>query len=149
MARKEIKIELTEKEDAQIYAEKTLGRNKTIQKRAKVIYYASKGAESIKELGEITGINRFYVSQTLNGYKEKGIGYIYECSRGKKQSILDTIESELLEDFAKNPPSSIPEAVSRISKDYGIRIIDTPVRYWLKKRSFVILSQDRFRQKQT
>ena len=39
MAKKEIKIELTEKEDAQIYAEKTLGRNKTIQKRAKVIYY--------------------------------------------------------------------------------------------------------------
>lgn len=149
MAKKEIKIELTEKEDAQIYAEKTLGRNKTIQKRAKVIYYASKGAESIKELSEITGINRFYVSQTLNGYKEKGIGYIYECSRGKKQSILDTIESKLLEDFAKNPPSSIPEAVSRISKDYGIRITDTPVRYWLKKRGFVILSQDRFRQKQT
>ena len=149
MAKKEIKIELTEKEDAQIYAEKTLGRNKTIQKRAKVIYYASKGAESIKELSEITGINRFYVSQTLNGYKEKGIGYIYECSRGKKQSILDTIESELLEDFAKNSPSSIPEAVSRISKDYGIRITDTPVRYWLKKRGFVISSQDRFRQKQT
>lgn len=149
MAKKEIKIELTEKEDAQIYAEKTLGRNKTIQKRAKVIYYASKGAESIKELSEITGINRFYVSQTLNGYKEKGIGYIYECSRGKKQSILDTIESKLLEDFAKNSPSSIPEAVSRISKDYGIRITDTPVRYWLKKRGFVILSQDRFRQKQT
>ena len=149
MAKKEIKIELTEKEDAQIYAEKTLGRNKTIQKRAKVIYYASKGAESIKELSEITGINRFYVSQTLNGYKEKGIGYIYECSRGKKQSILDTIESKLLEDFAKNPPSSIPEAVSRISKDYGIKITDTPVRYWLKKRGFVISSQDRFRQKQT
>ena len=149
MAKKEIKIELTEKEDAQIYAEKTLGRNKTIQKRAKVIYYASKGAESIKELSEITGINRFYVSQTLNGYKETEIGYMYECSRGKKQSILDTIESELLEDFAKNPPSSIPEAVSRISKDYGIKITDTPVRYWLKKRGFVILSQDRFRQKQT
>lgn len=149
MAKKEIKIELTEKEDAQIYAEKTLGRNKTIQKRAKVIYYASKGAESIKELSEIARINRFYVSQTLNGYKEKGIGYIYECSRGKKQSILDTIESKLLEDFAKNSPSSIPEAVSRISKDYGIRITDTPVRYWLKKRGFAISSQDRFRQKQT
>lgn len=149
MAKKKIKIELTEEEDAQMYSEKTLGRNKTIQKRAKVIYYASKGAESIKELSEITGINRFYVSQTLNGYNEKGISYIYECSRGKKQSILDTIESELLEDFARIPPSSIPEAVSRIRRDYGIEITDTPVRYWLKKRGFVILSQNKFRQKQT
>lgn len=50
-----------------------------------------------------------------------------------KKKELDTIESKLLEDFAKNSPSSIPEAVSRISKDYGIRITDTPVRYWLKK----------------
>lgn len=149
MAKKEIKIELNEKEDAQIYAEKTLGRNKTIQKRAKVIYYASKGAESINKLSEITGINRFYVSNTLKGYKEKGIGYIYECSRGKKQSILDTIESELLEDFTKNPPSSIPEAVSRISRDYGIEITDTPVRYWLRKKGFVISSQDQSRQKRT
>lgn len=66
-----------------------------------------------------------------------------------KKKELDTIESKLLEDFAKNSPSSIPEAVSRISKDYGIKITDTPVRYWLKKRGFVISSQDRFRQKQT
>ena len=114
-----------------------------------LLYYASKGAESIKELSEITGINRFYVSQTLNGYNEKGISYIYECSRGKKQSILDTIESELLEDFARIPPSSIPEAVSRIRRDYGIEITDTPVRYWLKKRGFVILSQNKLRQEQT
>ena len=76
MAKKPIQIELTEKEDAQIYAEKVLGRNKTIWKRTMVIYYALKEAESIKELSEITGINRFYISKTLNGYKEKGISYI-------------------------------------------------------------------------
>ena len=81
--------------------------------------------------------------------KKKELDTYMSAAEAKKQSILDTIESELLEDFAKNPPSSIPEAVSRISKDYGIRITDTPVRYWLKKMGFVILSQDRFRQKQT
>ena len=41
------KVELSEKEDALIYYEKTLGENITIQKRATVIYYASKGIKTI------------------------------------------------------------------------------------------------------
>ena len=108
----------------------------------------TKGSESIKELSEITVINRDYIYHTLDSYEEKGIDYIYECSRGKKKSRLDTIESELLEDFAKNPPASIPEAVSRIKRDYGIEITDTPVRYWLRKKGFVTSNQSRYRQKQ-
>ena len=40
MPKTRIKIELSKKEDAILYAEKTLGRNKTIQKRATVLYYA-------------------------------------------------------------------------------------------------------------
>lgn len=94
MAKKAIKIELNQNDDALLYVEKMLERNKTIQKRAKVIYYASKSAQSIKDLSEITGINRDYIHRTLDGYAEKGIDYIYECSRGKKKSRLHTIESE-------------------------------------------------------
>ena len=128
-----IKIELSQEEDAKIYAEKTLGRNVTIQKRAAVIYYASQGAESITELSQKCSCSRNFVCRTIKGYAEKGINYIYECSRGIKHSELDNIEAELLADFEKNPPSSIPEAVSRIKENYGIELTDTPVRYWLRK----------------
>ena len=38
MRKLSIKVELSEKEDALIYYEKTLGENITIQKRATVIY---------------------------------------------------------------------------------------------------------------
>lgn len=144
-----IKIELSQEEDAKIYAEKTLGRNVTIQKRAAVIYYASQGAESITELSQKCSCSRNFVCRTIKGYAEKGINYIYECSRGIKHSELDNIEAELLADFEKNPPSSIPEAVSRIKENYGIELTDTPVRYWLRKKGFIISSQDQFRQKQT
>ena len=50
MSKVPIKIELSAKEDAITYYEKTMGSNITIQKRATVLYYASKGAESITEL---------------------------------------------------------------------------------------------------
>ena len=149
MKKSEIKIELSKEEDAKVYAEKILGRNVTIQKRAAVIYYASQGAESITELSQKCGCSRNNVCRTLKGYAEKGINYIYECSRGIKQSALDKIEALLLADFEKNPPSSIPEAVSRIKGNYGITLTETPVRYWLRKKGFIISSQDQFRQKQT
>lgn len=93
-----------------------------------MIYYASQGAESITEVGKKCGCSRDYVSKTLKGYAAKGIDYIYECSRGIKHSVLDRIEVELLADFEENPPSSIPEAVSRIKEKYGIVLTDTPVR---------------------
>lgn len=148
MSKKPIKIELGKEEDATVYYEKILGRNKTIRRRAAVIYYASQGAESITELSSKCEYDRVFVSRTLKGYAEKGMAYIYECSRGIKKSILDTIEDELLADFEKNPPSSIPEAVSRIKEKYGITITDTPVRYWLKKKGFVTSNQNQYQQKQ-
>lgn len=149
MSKVSIKIELNQKEDAIVYYEKTLGSNITIQKRATVLYHASKGAESLTELHKCCGCTRVFVRATLKGYGEKGIGYIYECSRGIKRSALDSIESELLAEFDKNPPSSIPEAVSRIKEKFGITLTDTPVRYWLRKKGFVTSNQNRYRQKQT
>ena len=78
---------------------KTLDRNVTIQKRAAVIYYASQGTESITNLSQKCNCSRNFVCCTIKGYTEKGINYIYECSRGIKQSALDNIEAELLEDL--------------------------------------------------
>lgn len=148
MSKQSIKIELNEEEEAIIYYEKTLGKNITIQKRAAVIYYASKGIKTISEIHKRCGYTRVFVRATLKGYAEKGIDYIYECSRGIKKSTLDAIESELLEEFEQNPPSSIPEAVSRINEKFGIRLTETPVRYWLRKRGFVTSNQSQYRQKQ-
>lgn len=142
-------IKLNKEEDAIIYYEKVLGENITIQKRAAVIFYASKGIYTITEIHRKSGCTQVFVRSTLKGYAEKWIGYIYDCSRGVKKSALDKIETELLEEFEKNPPSSIPEAVSRIKEKFGITLTETPVRYWLKKRGFATSNQSRYRQKQT
>ena len=142
-------IKLNQKEDAIIYYEKTLGKSITTRKRATVIFYASKGSYNITEIHRKSGCTQVFVRSTINGYLEKGIEYIYECNRGIKKSVLDSIETELLAEFEKNPPSSIPEAVSRIKEKFGITLTETPVRYWLKKRGFVTSNQSRYRPKQT
>ena len=148
MSKQAIKIELNEKEDAIIYYEKTFGKNITIRKRATVIYYASRNKSNIADLHRNCGYTRVFIRSTLKGYAEKGIDYIYECRRGIKKSALDGIESELLKEFEQAPPSSIPEAVSRIKEKFGITLTETPVRYWLRKKGFVISNQSRYQQKQ-
>ena len=55
MSKKANTIELSEEEDAIIYYEKVLGKNITIQKRAAVIYYASKGINTITEIHKKCG----------------------------------------------------------------------------------------------
>ena len=44
---KRIKIELSPEEDAIVYYEKTMGRNKTIRQRAAILYEAGRRAESM------------------------------------------------------------------------------------------------------
>lgn len=102
-----------------------------------MIFYAAKGDNTITEIHRKSGCTQVFVRSTIKGYLEKGIDYIYECSRGIKKSVLDSIETELLAEFEKNPPSSIPEAVSQIKEKFGITLTETPVRYWLRKRGFV------------
>ena len=142
-------IKLSEEEDAIIYYEKTLGENITTRKRAAVIFYASKGDNTITEIHRKSRCTQVFVRNTIRGYSERGINYIYECSRGIKKSILDSIETELLDEFENDPPASIPEAVSRIKEKFDITLTETPVRNWLKKKGFVTSNQSRYQQKQT
>lgn len=136
MPKKElIKLELTDKEDALFYAEKTLGRNETVRKRAKVLYYAGRGAESIAELSNATGIHRDFIIRTLRGYSESGSGYIYNCGRGRKTGRLECVEDELVSYLKENPPSSVAAVVRYVRDKYDIEITATPVRLWMKKNN--------------
>lgn len=136
MPKKEfIKLSLTEKEDALFYAEKTLGRNETVRKRAKVLYFAGKGAESVTELSNITGIHRDFIIRTLRGYTEVGSQYIYNCGRGKKTGRLECVENELSAYLRENPPSSVAAVVRYVREKYDIEITATPVRIWMKKNN--------------
>jgi len=72
----------------------------------------TKSAESIKELSEITVINRDYIYHTLDSYEEKGIDYIYEpYSRSRKRLIYGASFTKLLWLTVKN-------SIARTTKDF-------------------------------
>lgn len=149
MPKYKIKIELTAEEDAKVYYEKTLGKNKTIRKRAEILYYASRGTESMEELSRITGIHRDSVKRTLDGYHAEGIEYIYRCARGKRRNHLDEKAEEVKALVRNRRPETVSVFLAMIAEELDIHLTETPARRWLKKMGFVTLKQEEFRKKQT
>ena len=47
---KPIKIELNEQEDAEVYYQKVCGKNETVRRHARILYYAGQGTSSMNEL---------------------------------------------------------------------------------------------------
>ena len=125
--KREIKIELNAKEEALVHYEMEWGRNRSIRKQAKILYYANQGAASMKELCERTGCDPKTNNRMLKLYETMGVNAIYQCKRGKRINHLDQISDELEAYFHENPPSSSTEAVRIIREKFHIQIILLPV----------------------
>jgi len=114
--KRKIKIELNSKEEALAHYEMKCGRNDSIRRQAKILYYANQEAETIKELCEKTE----HDAKTMDG-------------------ILKLYET------MGNPPSDVPDAVRKIKKQFNIEITVTPVRKWLKTKAIRTKSQKAYR----
>lgn len=144
----EIKIELTEKEEALLHYEIFFGKNASVKKHARILYEAGQGAESLTELCKRAEAGKAAVRRLMEKYTVCGLEAIYQCSRGKRRNHLDEIGEELEAYFDANPPESVPDAVQKIKEHFGVVITETPVRIWLKKRNIVTGSQKAYQEKQ-
>lgn len=147
--KRKIKIELSEEDEALVYYERICGRNESIKRHARVLYYANQGTESLKELCVLAGCGKVAVNKVLKEYAEDGVQAIYHCARGKRVNHLDEIGDELEAYFDENPPADVPDAVEKIKEKWGITLTATPVRYWLKKRNIHTRNREASRQKPT
>jgi hypothetical protein len=148
-SKRKINIQLNQKEAALIHYEMEFGRNETIKKQARILYYANQGADTLTELCEKTGNCYRTVNRMLKLYETMGAKAIYQCIRGKRINHLEQIADELEAYFDKNPPNDVPDAVRKIKEYFGINITATPVRYWLKAKAIRTKSQKVYRQKRT
>lgn len=147
--KRKIKIQLSPKEATLVHYEMEFGRNETIKRQARILYYANQGAETITELCGKTGNCFRMVDRMLKLYETKGAEAIYQCRRGKRINHLEQIAEELEAYFDQNPPNDVPDAVRKILEKFKIEITATPVRKWLKAKAIRTKSQKVYRQKQT
>ena len=129
---KPIRIKLNEQEDAEVYYQKVCGKNETVRRHARILYYAGQGT----------------VSLLLERYEKDGITAMYQCRRGKKPGRLDEYEKEIEEELDRHPAKSVPEIIVMLKEKFEITITATPVRNWLKKRGIITDKPKRCRQKQ-
>ena len=142
MAKKPIKINVTKEEQEIIYHERMYGKNKTLRRRAKILYYASLGKESIQALVDVTNVERKVIVRALKKFDEEGIECLFKIKGREGYSlVLDTIEAELIEDFKNDMPNSFSEAMKRIKETYNISITRVPLTKWLNNRGIFLPSQ--------
>lgn len=147
--KRKIKIELTAKEEALVHYEMEFGRNGSVRRQARILYYANQeGAETIKEFCQRTGYDFATIDRILKLYQTMGINAIYQCKRGKRINHLEQISDELEAYFDENPPTDVPDAVRKIREKFNLNITATPVRYWLKAKAIRTKSKKAYLQKQ-
>ena len=145
--KRKIKIELDVKEEALVHYEMEWGRNESIRRQARILYYANQGAETLKELCEKTGHDAKTIDRILKLYPTMRVNAIYQCKRGKRINHLEQISDELEAYFNKNPPADVPDAVRKICEKFNIEITATPVRKWLKAKAIRTKNQKAYQQK--
>lgn len=145
--KRKIRIKLNIKEEALVHYEMECGRNESVRRQAKILYYANQGAETLKELCEKTGHDAKTIDRILKLYQTMGVNAVYQCKRGKRINHLEQISDELETYFNENPPEDVPDAVIKIHEKFNIEITATPVRKWLKVKAIRTKSQKVYRQK--
>ena len=145
---KPIKINLSKEEDAEVYYQKTCGKNEAIRRHARILYDAGQGTESMKKLCENAECDYATARLLLKRYEQNGICAIYQCARGKKHSKLDAYEKEIIEAVDSHAVRTVPELILMLKEKFGLKVTETPVRNWLKKRGIIIGKPKQCQQKQ-
>ena len=144
LKKREIKLELTNKEAALVHYEMEFGRNDSIKRQAKILHFANQGTETLKELCVKTGHDKKTVNRVLDLFCTMGTDAIYKCQRGKRINHLEQISDELEAYFDENPPTDVPDAVRKIKEKFNLNITATPVRNWLKANDIRTKNQKAF-----
>ena len=147
--KREIKVELTDKEAALVHYEMEFGRNDSIKRQAKILYFANQGTATLKELCVKTGHDKKTINRVLDLFCTMGTDAIYKCQRGKRINHLEQISDKLEAYFDEDPPTDVPDAVRKIKEKFNLNITATPVRSWLKANDIRTKNQKASLQKQT
>ena len=101
------------------------------------------------EIAARTGLAVSTIITYIKRYNELGIMSIYTTEHKGQPSELNNYTEIIIEDFSKNPPSTIEEAIIKIEALTGIKRTETSVTLFLKKTGFQTKKQEAYPQKRT
>ena len=79
----------------------------------------------------------------------QGINYIYTTNYRKNKPKLEPYTDIIIEDFKKENPQTIDEAIIKVKELTGVDVKRTTMRTFLKKTNLHIKNQEVSQQKQT
>ena len=128
-----MKKEIKEEEKEEISKLRFEAKNKTLKRRAMIIYMKINSKLSNKEIAVSIGVSVDNVTDTVRGFNELGMKYLKTSNYKGTTSELDKYEDLIISNFESDPPKNIDEAIIRVRKLTGITRTANPLRRWLKK----------------
>ncbi len=142
-----IQINLTDEERKILNNEKKYNSKEKVRNKAKVLLLRNDGYTE-KEIIQKTDLTPATIVSYVKAFISDGINSIYTTKCKGQKSKLEQYKNEILEEFAKNPPSTRDEARQKIYDKYGIKIGKTAMGNFLKKTACLTKSQEAFLRKQ-
>lgn len=129
---KMIKIEFTQEEIDEIRYQRFNHPHPRVQLKMDVLLLKSQGLLH-RQISEIMKIDSDTITRYLKAYKDGGIESLKVINFYKPESLLVEYQSTLEEEFRKNPPATVKEAISIIKELTNIERSDVQVGKFLKK----------------
>ena len=145
---KKIELNIKEIDLPVIKKESKKGISAKIRDKALVLYMRYMG-KTENEIVARTGLAVSTIVKYIKKYNETGIISIYTTEHKGQPSELNNHTEIIIEDFTKNPPSTIEEAIIRIEALTDIKRTETSVTLFLKKTGFHTKKQEAYQQKRT
>lgn len=127
-----IRIEFTKEEIEKLHHEHSYNPHPLVRKRCEAVYLKALGYPH-QEIGRIVRISQPTLRNYLKTYQEGDLEKLKELNLYCPSSELDKYSDILREEFKKNPPATINQAVERIEQLTGLRRSPTQVRQFLKR----------------
>ena len=143
-----IEIVISDEELEILNKERKNNKNKKVRDKASSLYFRARGYTE-KEIKDITGLAVSTILTHVKRFKNEGINYIYTTNYRKNKPKLEPYTDIIIEDFKKENPQTIDEAIIKVKELTGVDIKRTTMRTFLKKTNLHIKNQEVSQQKQT
>ena len=127
-----IKLEFTEEEKKALHYERYHHPHPRVQQKMEVLWLKSFGLQH-KLIATLTGISVDLVTKYLREYQNGGIEELKKINFYRPKSELENHSTTIKNHLAKDPPSTVKEAMYEIEKITGLKRSETQIRKFLHK----------------
>lgn len=131
-------VEISEQIMDKLFHEYKNSPVRKVREKAGTLYYRAKG-KTEKEITTIMGVAVPTITRHVKNFNKSGIQYVYTTKYKGQKSKLYPFEDQVAEALEKDLPQTIDEAVEKVYQLFNVKVSNSALRKFMRKRGFKYL----------